>query len=83
MADRSLLHKNKLQEFREWCSTQGIECRDGRGEYQVLQVCLLGKWYALYERAYMPEHLTVPLQLIKLARRFLSDSKRARAEEGQ
>ena len=77
MADRSLLHKNKLQEFRDWCSSCRIECRDGRGEYQALQVSLEGKWHVLYERAYMPEHLTVPAPLIKLVRRFLGCRKMA------
>lgn len=75
MASRCLLHKTRLNEFREWCGLNGIECRDGRGDYQVLQVHIGHKWHAIYDRVYMPEHLTVPVPLLSMVRRFIHTSK--------
>lgn len=76
MATRNLLNKNRLNEFRQWCVINGLECQDGRGDYQVLQVKIASKWYALYERAYMPEYLTAPLQLLSAVRRFIASTKK-------
>jgi hypothetical protein len=76
MATRNLLHKNRLNEFREWCGANGFECRDGRGEYQVLQIKKGTQWHVLYERAYMPEHLTVPIPLLSIVRRFIATTKK-------
>lgn len=75
MASRSLLHKNKLSEFKSWCEANGFECRDGRGDYQVLQVKVDAKWHVVYARNYMPEHLTVPRPLINMVNKFMREKK--------
>lgn len=37
MTSRNLLHKKDLCNFARWCLANGIETREGRGDYQVLQ----------------------------------------------
>lgn len=74
---RNLLHKNHLEDFKSWLTFNGVEHRPGRGDWQVLQVFVSGTWYAVYERFFMPEHLTVVgNKLEKLARRFYEDRKK-------
>ncbi|MGL4249288.1 MAG: hypothetical protein ACRDCI_11905 [Plesiomonas shigelloides] len=72
---RCLLHKNKLDMFKLYLSENGIDFRDGRGDYQVIQVRIDGCWHAIYERANMPEHLTVVFGLERLVRKFIRQSK--------
>lgn len=73
---RSLLHKTKLQAFRDWCEVKGIPVRPGRGDYQVLQVqAKPPDWFSIYERHHMPEHFTVDRRLESLVYRFIKDTR--------
>jgi hypothetical protein len=72
MANRCVLHKNKLDEFRAWCAENSIEVRDGKGEYQLMQVRVDNQWLVIYSRLYMPEHVTVPNGLTRLVRQFVN-----------
>lgn len=76
MAARNLLHKDKLEAFKAWLDFTEREYRPGRGDWQVLQVKLRSGWVPVFERAEMPEHLTVPEKLIGLVRLFLQDTRR-------
>lgn len=77
MAIRCLLHKSKLEEFKSWMDSQGIEWRDSRGVFQVIQVRSAdGKgWDVIYEKNNSTEHYTVPEPMIKLVRRFIDESR--------
>lgn len=72
MSARNLLHKNDLQKFLEYCQAAGHETREGKDFWQVAQIRLKGEraWHVLYQRAHMPEHLTVTNPLIKTAVQF-------------
>jgi hypothetical protein len=82
VASRSLLHKNDLEAFLEFCRRQGHETRDGKDFWQVAQIKLKGKpqWHALYQRAHMPEHLTVTEPLMRAAIAFYKE-KRAGSQQ--
>lgn len=76
MADRALLHKSKLAAFRAWCERQRIDVREGRGDWQVLQVKIGADWLAVFARGYMPEHYTTENRLIPTVRRFIRETRR-------
>jgi hypothetical protein len=69
---RNLLHKGKLCDFKQWLSKKGIQHREGRGDFQVLQVALPGnQWGVVYDRITAPEHYTVTAPMESLVRRFI------------
>lgn len=70
---RNLLHKNKVEEFKQWLSEKGIKYRDGRGDYQIIQVQVSGTWACLYNRDDMPEHVTNDRRLNGLIRYFIRE----------
>ena len=71
MANRCYLHKNKLEEFKNWLNEMDVPNRPGKGDYQVLQVMVdLHSWKCIYKRNDMPEHLTVDDLLMPLVKRF-------------
>lgn len=74
---RCLLHKTKLDEFKEWCRKRAIPTRPGRGHHQILQV-LTPKfgWQVVYERDSAPEHYTVTWPLEMTVKRFINDPAR-------
>lgn len=68
---RCLLHITKLDEFKKFLDKEGLQHRDGRGEWQVLQVCKDGKhWNNVYSRLNMPEHFTTDRHLDNLVAKF-------------
>ena len=79
---RCLLHKTKLDAFQQWLSTQGIEVRPGRGDFEVLQVKLgqchragPSPWHCVFDRIEAPEHYTVAWPLEQLVRRFIKETR--------
>lgn len=80
MAQRGELHHRHLGDFRAWLDAQGIEHRDARGAFQVMQVKQGREWRAVYHRSHAPEHVSVPRDLYPLVRRFLRERK-AKGEE--
>ena len=76
MADRRVLHKDKLEEFKSYLQSIGVAYRAGRGEYQALQVLTNNKgWQCIYNKLDMPEHLTIQDTLKPLVKRFLTEVK--------
>jgi hypothetical protein len=73
MANRCTLHKTKLDDFKEYLNSQGIAYRDGKGDYQALQV-LTPKdgWQCIYIKHKMPEHFSVQAKLMPVVRQFLN-----------
>lgn len=73
---RNLLHKTKLDAFKAWLDSKGIEHRPGRGEYQMLQVKMKnGQWQCVFDRHSAPEHYTVAHPLEQHVHRFIRDSR--------
>lgn len=73
---RSLLATKKLPEFIAYCSKIGVETREGKGDYQALQVKLKsGSWMPIYERSGDNFHLTVPSCLHGLVWSFIKQSR--------
>lgn len=73
--DRFTLHKTKLEEFKEYCNDNGIAYRDGKGNYQVLQVMTTKGWKVIYKRDDMPEHFTVDDNVMPIVREYLQSKK--------
>jgi hypothetical protein len=72
---RNLLHKDKLDTFKQWLDAKGIQHRSGRGDWQLLQVLYDGKtWACIYDRYSVLEHLTADHRLDSLVRRFIKDT---------
>ena len=67
---KCLLHKDKLQAFKDWLDSKGINHRESKDTYQVHQVYQQGQWMGIYQRASMIEHLTVDVRLEELVRAF-------------
>jgi hypothetical protein len=81
MAARSLLHKSKLDEFKNFLLGKGIATRPGKGSFQILQVehPILG-WQPIYEKLVSPEHYSVPDKLIPLVMEFVHPPKTLRSQ---
>lgn len=72
MAVRNLLHKTKLEEFKQFCRANNIETRLTSAQYQVLQVKLpTGDWAAIYEKLHSPEHYSIDKRLFNLVLDFI------------
>lgn len=73
---RNLLHKNKLNAFKEWLTKENIQYRPGQGVFQVLQVALpKNQWGVIYDRITAPEHYTVTISMESLVRKFIKSQK--------
>ena len=73
---RSLLHKTKLEPFKQWLDAKGIAHRPPRGDFEVLQVKTKnGQWQCVFDRLSAKEHYTVAAPLEHLVRRFIQDGK--------
>lgn len=73
---KCLLHINKLEAFKEFCKSMNVETRQGKGDYEVLQVKLKsGRWQAIFKSNSAKEHLTVPSCLHGLVWNFIRFEK--------
>ena len=71
MMSKCLLHKTKLEEFKSFLDKEGLPHREGKGDWQVLQVCKDGKhWNCVFTRLDMPEHFTTDKHLDGLVAKF-------------
>ena len=78
MAQRALLHKDKVADFANWCGENGVTTRPGKGDWELLQVNFpAGQWNKVYARVNMPEHTTVQDALVPLVRDFIDGRMRA------
>lgn len=77
MANRALLHRNQLAAFMEFLEKEGIEFRDGRGDWQVLQVKNRrhGGWDSIFD-SLRKEHYVVPRPLIGLVKKFIKTKRK-------
>jgi len=74
MANRSSLHRNKLDDFKDWLYYQtDFQWQEGTGDWQLLRV-YEGKKHIgdIYDNL-KPEHLTVTQPLQNIVRRYLDE----------
>lgn len=50
------INKNYIDTFKTYLDKEGIPYRDGKGDYQFLQVCVNSKWEVLYLSKATPNH---------------------------
>lgn len=74
MSNRNLLHKSKLEDFKNWLGLQGIQHRAGKGSFQVLQVMTHKGWQVIFDK-HTEEHFTVNEVLMPTVIRFVRESK--------
>ncbi|MDH2524667.1 hypothetical protein [Acinetobacter baumannii] len=74
MSKRALLHKSKLEDFKSWLIANQIQYRDGKGDFQVLQVEVKDRFYPIYDR-FQGDHFTTQRELIPLVKRYIASEK--------
>lgn len=73
---RNLLAKHKLPDFVQFLRHSNIQYRDGRGDYDVLQVLTPNaSWQCIFERHKSTVHYTVAQPLEGIVRQFIAASK--------
>jgi hypothetical protein len=77
MTSRALLHKSKIPDFCRWLTSRGIAHRAAppSAQWQIMQVRVGNGWQAIYSRAHMPEHVSVPNPLVKIVTEFVNEPK--------
>ncbi len=75
MAERCLLHKNKLELLKWWLSSRGYEIQPTKGYYEVLRAKKDKDTVIIYQKSEIKEHLTVQDKDHKLIRQFISETK--------
>ena len=84
MAERCLLHKNKLEHFKWWLSSRGYEIQPVKGLYEVLRAKKDRDTVIVYHRNEAKEHLTVQQKDYHLVRQFIQETRDLRAaNDGQ
>lgn len=76
MAVRNLLHKGKLEEFKEWLVIDGWTIEPTKGYYEVLRARKGNRQpLIIYARDNSKEHLTVQGKDVHIVRSYLKESK--------
>lgn len=76
MGKRNTFHKSHMPEFKAWMDESLIQYRDGKGDFQVLQVMTANNgWQCIYDRIDAPEHYTVQEKLMPTVIAFLRSRK--------
>lgn len=68
---RCTLHKSKLEDFKEYLIQFDIKFREGKGDYQVIQVEVLGRFYPVFKR-HGGDHYTTQKELLPTIKNYLS-----------
>lgn len=71
---RALLHKTKLEDFKSFLTGNCIKFQDGKGDYQVLQVDVNGRFIPIYNRG-SGDHLTTQHEIMPLIKKYLRVTK--------
>lgn len=80
---RNLLHKSKLDDFKLWLDSNGIEHRPTDANYQVLQIRVTPRkkpafWASVFDRLDAKEHFTTDYRLDSLVQRYCIESRKTR-----
>lgn len=71
MAERCLLHQNKLEMLKWWLDSIGYEIQPTKGIYEVLRAKKDKDTVVIYKKNNAKEHLTVQEKDHKLIRQFI------------
>ena len=75
MADRCLLHQNKLDLLKWWLSSKGYEIQPTKGMYEVLRAKNGKDTVIIFKKAGAKEHLSVQEKDYRLIRQFIRETK--------
>jgi hypothetical protein len=75
MAERCLLHKNKLDLLKWWLSSKGYEIQAIKGYYEVLRAKKDKSTVIIFKKDNAKEHLSVQQKDYRLIRQFIRESK--------
>lgn len=74
-AERGLLHKNKLNAFKEWLITKGYEIQNTKGIYEVLRAKKDKNTVIIFVKDRAKAHLTVQDKDRRLVWEFIKERK--------
>ena len=75
MAERCLLHKNRLDRFEWWLKAKGYEIQKTKGIYEVLRAKKGKDTVIVFQKIGAKEHLTVQQKDHGLVRQFIKDCR--------
>lgn len=75
MAERRLLHKTKLEDFKNWLCSDGWTIEDTKGYYEVLRARKGKRLFILYKRLDRGDHYSVMEKDVGVVRAFIRDNK--------
>ena len=75
MAERCLLHQNKLELLKWWLSSRGYEIQSTKGMYEVLRAKKDKDTVIVFRKNGAKEHLSVQQKDYKLIRQFIQDTR--------
>ena len=75
MAERCLLHKNKLDLLKWWLSSRGYEIQTPKGIYEVLRAKKDKDTVVVFKKDNTKEHLSVQQKDHRLIRQFIRETK--------
>ena len=76
MAERCLLHQNKLDLLKQWLSSKGYEIQATKGDFEVLRAKKDKDTVIIFKQLDKKEHLTVQQKDHRLIRKFIRETKR-------
>ena len=76
MAERCLLHQNKLDLLKKWLSSKGYEIQATKGDFEVLRAKKDKDTVIIFKQLDKKEHLTVQQKDHRLIRKFIRETKR-------
>ena len=75
MAERCLLHRNKLDLLKWWLSSRGYEIQATKGVYEVLRATNGKRTVVVFKKDNAKEHLSVQQKDHSLIRQFIRETK--------
>ena len=75
MAERCLLHQNKLEPLKLWLTSGGYELQATKSIYEVLRAKKGKEIVIIYKKDLAKEHLTVQQKDHRLIRQFIRETK--------
>ena len=81
MAERCLLHQNKLDLLKWWLSSKGYEIQTTKGIYEVLRAKKDKDTVIIFKKDGAKEHLSVQQKDHKLIRQFIRETRKLQKEE--
>ena len=83
MAERCLLHQNKLDLLKWWLSSRGYEIQATKGIYEVLRAKKDKDTVVIFKKDGAKEHLSVQQKDHKLIRQFIQETRTPKERGGE